>query len=288
MIQYASLRTRSRSLLIPSISINCVLYARVSKDKQAEHDLSIPVQLQAMRKYATQRGWTILSEYVEPGASAKTAERPELQRLLTWLRGTQHVDVLLVHKIDRLARNVFDHAMIKALLKHRSTKLASMLENIDDSVSGELVRFCFDDVSALSDTEDDNRSQLDALLGEGGTVTGRYRDAEGVLKTVTRQFEEESLSRSVKAEAGSRSNQPAEESEARYFASVSASVITAHYRAGITPVGFAAGSQRPLTLIISLPVATSPIFWAAMSWKPMSSPVMMVPTGCPGRITCPG
>jgi DNA invertase Pin-like site-specific DNA recombinase len=42
-------------------------------------------------------------------------------------------------RIDRLARNVFDHAMIKALLKQRSTKLASVVENIDDSVSGELV-----------------------------------------------------------------------------------------------------------------------------------------------------
>jgi site-specific DNA recombinase len=78
--------------------MNCVLFARVSTDKQAEQDLSIPAQLQATREYDNQRGWTILSEYIEPGASAKTAERPELQRLLTWLRGTNHVDVLLVQQ----------------------------------------------------------------------------------------------------------------------------------------------------------------------------------------------
>jgi hypothetical protein len=53
--------------------------------------------------------------------------------------------------------------------------------------------------------------------------------------------------------------------------------------AGTSPVEAAAGSQRPLTLIISLPVATSPRFvGVAISWKPMFSLVMMVPTGCPG------
>src|SRR5438093_11602015 len=120
--------------------MNCVLYARVSTDKQAEHDLSIPAQIQAMRDYASQHGWHVISEYVEPGASAKTAERPELQRLLTYLREAKdEINVFLVHKIDRLARNVFDHATIKALLQQRGIRLASVAENIDDSVSGQLV-----------------------------------------------------------------------------------------------------------------------------------------------------
>jgi DNA invertase Pin-like site-specific DNA recombinase len=93
-----------------------------------------------MRDYASQRDWQVISEYIEPGASAKTAQRPELQRLLTCLReAKERVDILLVHKIDRLARNVFDHATIKALLKQRDIRLASVVENIDESVSGQLV-----------------------------------------------------------------------------------------------------------------------------------------------------
>src|SRR6266508_2598901 len=95
--------------------MNCILYARVSTDKQAEKELSIPAQLQAMRDYARQQGWTVVDEFTEPGASAKTAARPQLQRLLARV-GTHEVDVdvVLVHKIDRLARNVYDHAMIRA------------------------------------------------------------------------------------------------------------------------------------------------------------------------------
>ncbi len=63
--------------------MNIVLYARVSTDKQADKDLSIPAQLQAMRDYARQRDWTVVDEFIEPGASATTSDRPELQRLIT-------------------------------------------------------------------------------------------------------------------------------------------------------------------------------------------------------------
>src|SRR5258708_26214113 len=119
--------------------MNCMLYARVSTDKQADKELSIPAQLQAMRDYAHQRDWAIVEEFLEPGASARTAERPELQRLLARCRVDDKPDVVLVHKIDRLARNVFDHATIRALLKQHGIRLASVVENVDESVSGELV-----------------------------------------------------------------------------------------------------------------------------------------------------
>lgn len=120
--------------------MNCVLYARVSTDRQAEKELSIPAQLQAMRDYASQHNWTVVEEFVEPGASARTADRVALQRLLGVVRSTEAaINVVLVHKIDRLARNVYDHATIRALLKQHGIRLASVVENVGESVSGELI-----------------------------------------------------------------------------------------------------------------------------------------------------
>jgi site-specific DNA recombinase len=120
--------------------MNCIVYARVSTTEQAEKELSIPAQLQAMRDYARQHGWSVVEEFNEPGASGKTTDRPGLQRLLTYVRETAlKIDVVLVHKIDRLARNVYDHATIRALLQQRGIRLASVVENVDDSVSGQLV-----------------------------------------------------------------------------------------------------------------------------------------------------
>ncbi|HLG56855.1 MAG TPA: recombinase family protein [Vicinamibacterales bacterium] len=120
--------------------MNCILYARVSTEQQAERDLSIPAQLNAMRDYARAHDWVVVGEFVEPGASAKTTDRPVLQKLLSAVRdGEPQIHVVLVHKIDRLARNVYDHAAIKVLLKQHDVRLASVVENVDDSVPGQLV-----------------------------------------------------------------------------------------------------------------------------------------------------
>jgi site-specific DNA recombinase len=107
------------TLSLTLIHMNCLTYARVSTDKQAEKELSIPAQLQAMRQYASDRGWTILEEFVEAGVSARTVERPTLRLLLNRSRNTEStpVDIVLVHKIDRLARNLPDHVAIRAQLR---------------------------------------------------------------------------------------------------------------------------------------------------------------------------
>lgn len=119
--------------------MNCLTYARVSTQEQADRELSLPAQQQAMRDYAERQGWSIAGEFVERGVSAKTADRPVLREMLTRCKRDPEVDVVLVHKIDRLARNVYDHATIRSLLKQHEIKLASVVENVDDTVSGQLV-----------------------------------------------------------------------------------------------------------------------------------------------------
>ena len=120
--------------------MKCLTYARVSTDKQAEKELSPPAQLSAMRQYARQRDWQIVEEFMEPGASARTADRPELKRLLGRCReATPRIDAVIVHKLDRLARNLADHVALRAFLTRAGVRLVSVSENLDDSVSGQLV-----------------------------------------------------------------------------------------------------------------------------------------------------
>ncbi len=59
-----------------------VLYARVSSEKQAEKDLSIPAQLKALRKYAIKRGWDVVREVGDEAESARTANRPAFQEMI--------------------------------------------------------------------------------------------------------------------------------------------------------------------------------------------------------------
>jgi len=119
--------------------MHCLLYARVSTDKQAQKDLSIPAQLQLMREYARKQGWSVIGQYVDEGESARTADRPELKRLLQYCQKRKGVDVVLVHKIDRLARNLVDHATIKAILKRHGIRLVSVAEHFDEGAVGQLM-----------------------------------------------------------------------------------------------------------------------------------------------------
>src|SRR5258706_15783798 len=92
------------------------IYVRVSTKEQAERDgdpegYSIPAQRDACMRKAGALGAVVLDEFVDRGESARTADRPELQRLLDFVIDNP-VTYLIVHKIDRLARNRADDVAI--------------------------------------------------------------------------------------------------------------------------------------------------------------------------------
>lgn len=119
--------------------MKCLLYARVSTDKQAQKDLSIPAQIESMREYAKRNGLKVIGHFIDEGESAKTANRPELKRLIQHCKEKKDIDAVIVHKIDRLARNLIDYATIKAILKQKGVKLISVSEPFDDNPIGHLL-----------------------------------------------------------------------------------------------------------------------------------------------------
>ncbi len=96
----------AQDLSIDVPPMNGLLYARVSTDKQAQKDLSIPAQMAAMKEYSRRNNWNGVGHFVDEGDSAKTANRPELKRLIEHCKEKKDVGIVLVHKIDRLARNL--------------------------------------------------------------------------------------------------------------------------------------------------------------------------------------
>ncbi|MHB0915395.1 MAG: recombinase family protein [Thermoleophilia bacterium] len=124
--------------------MNCVIYLRVSTKEQAqkadsEEGYSIPAQRDACMKYIKEKGWKLIDEYLDRGESARSAHRPQLQEMLGRIGKQKDVQVVVVHKIDRLARNMEDHITIKAILKRANTSLVSVVENFEDNASGHLV-----------------------------------------------------------------------------------------------------------------------------------------------------
>ncbi len=102
------------------------LYARVSSQMQTEGK-SIDAQLAEMREYAQARGWKIVAEYVDAGVSATRMDRPEFQRMLEDMKEGRF-DIILVHDLSRLSRNVYDAFDIFAQLGQHGVGFASVKE----------------------------------------------------------------------------------------------------------------------------------------------------------------
>jgi site-specific DNA recombinase len=120
-----------------------VIYLRVSSKEQAEkggeaEGYSIPAQREGCKRKAVSLSAAVIEEFVERGESAKTADRPELQRMLAYV-AEHRVKYVIVHKVDRLARNRADDVAINLALKQAGVELVSVSENIDQTPSGLLL-----------------------------------------------------------------------------------------------------------------------------------------------------
>ena len=127
----------------PTSTAVAISYLRVSTREQAskggtDEGFSIPAQRDAVRRKADQLGAAIVEEFVDAGASAKSADRPDLMRMIQYVK-TNKVAYCIVHKVDRLARNRADDVTIHLALQQAGVMLVSATENIDETPSGMLL-----------------------------------------------------------------------------------------------------------------------------------------------------
>ena len=116
------------------------IYARVSSERQAEKELSIPAQLKALRKHALNLGWDVVAEFVDEAESARSANRPAFKNMIAAAKNkVKPFDCILVWKLSRFARNREDSVIYKSLLKRRKISVVSMNERVDESPAGSLL-----------------------------------------------------------------------------------------------------------------------------------------------------
>jgi site-specific DNA recombinase len=111
--------------------------------QQADKDFdkegfSIPGQRDACTRQADKLGAEIADEYIDRGESATTAKRPALRAMLDRL-ALGDIDYVIVHKVDRLARNRADDVQIVMAIRKAGAQLVSVTENIDETPSGLLL-----------------------------------------------------------------------------------------------------------------------------------------------------
>lgn len=123
--------------------IRCAVYARVSVNDAGESEFtSIDAQVEACRAYiASHRleGWVALeSNYEDQGYSGSTIDRPGLKSLLADM-GNGKVDVVVLHRLDRLSRSVADLCDLLPLFTIPGIQLVCVIQPVDTATpSGRL------------------------------------------------------------------------------------------------------------------------------------------------------
>lgn len=175
----------------PKKIMKVIIYTRVSSQEQIQN-YSLETQLKACEEYCKRQEWEIIERFQEEGESAKSADRTELLKLLDYCsRNKGKVDLVLVHKLDRFARNSADHHAIRALLAKNGVAVRSVNEQIDDSPAGKFMENIF---AAAAQWDNDVRSERSrnglkekamqgywawgAPLGYLNTLTGLVLDKE--------------------------------------------------------------------------------------------------------------
>ena len=114
-------------------------YARVSTDKQADRGVSLEAQTEKIRAMTVVQSAKLTEIIVEAGESAKSLNRPGMQRLLS-LVDSGEVNAVVVAKLDRLTRSVKDLCELLERFDRRGVALISVAESLDtSSAAGRLV-----------------------------------------------------------------------------------------------------------------------------------------------------
>lgn len=113
--------------------MNAVIYARYSCDNQREE--SIEGQLRECRAFAERNNYTLIDTYIDRAMSAKTDNRPEFQKMIKDSAKGQF-NAIIVWKLDRFARNRYDSAHYKAMLRKNGVKVVSATEVISEGAEG--------------------------------------------------------------------------------------------------------------------------------------------------------
>lgn len=130
------------------------IYARVSTTEQAEEGYSIDEQIRVLKEFCEKEGYGVYDEYVDRGISGKNITgRPAIKRLLADAE-QKKFDIVLVWKMNRLARKSLDLMNIVEQLNSKNIAFRSYTEKYEtETPTGKLH---FQMMAAIAEYERNN------------------------------------------------------------------------------------------------------------------------------------
>lgn len=149
------------------------IYARVSTDRFQDETSTERQEADCRTLASLKPGWEVVDVYRDSGTSAYNlrAKRPEYDRLMADVAG-RRVDVVLIWKLDRLARNTKEALRVKEHL----TKFDADLVSVNDpgiDTTGPIGQFVFTIIAAVAQLESDQTSLRVKREKKAAAMAGR-------------------------------------------------------------------------------------------------------------------
>lgn len=145
--------------------VRACAYVRVSTRQQADHDLSIPDQLAAIRRYAESKGWKIVEEFVEAGASARDSDRPVLTSMMDEaLAEPPRFTKIVVHSYSRFFRDEVMFELFRRQAEANGVEIISITQEFGDGPGADMVRritALMDEMSSVETAKHVRRTMLE-------------------------------------------------------------------------------------------------------------------------------
>jgi len=118
-----------------------VALARVSSREQEREGFSLDIQEDALRRYAEQHDGSILRLFRIAETASKSQERKTFRELIRFVKKRSlELDGLLVYKLDRAARNLFDFVEIERLESEYGVPFVCITQPTESNPAGRMMR----------------------------------------------------------------------------------------------------------------------------------------------------
>ena len=117
------------------ITIRAVSYSRFSSNNQRTE--SIDAQQRAIYKYIAENKYTPVGDYVDEALTGTNLQRPGFQSMLDDAKKGMF-DVVIVHKMDRFSRDVYDALDVQRKLAFYGVRIESVIERFEETPEGQL------------------------------------------------------------------------------------------------------------------------------------------------------
>ena len=112
-----------------------VIYTRVSTKEQAENNASLETQLKYCKELADKKGIEVLEYFGGTYESAKSDERKQFQKMLSFVNKRKDVGYIIVYSYDRFSRTGANGAYISDQLKKQGIVTISATQEVDTTTS---------------------------------------------------------------------------------------------------------------------------------------------------------